>query len=332
VEWYWSEAIDIVCALMDSDMAPVRILVVDDDAVSREVIALHLAAAGYAVETAESGDAALLRLGAAGSPPGVVLTDLQMPGIAGAELGRRLREVCGAGTLLLAMSGSEPEEAVRREFDGFLSKPFAIGAVAAAIAGFAASAEGVGTSERPGSGRESGRALHDAPHTTPSASWRGPRLSDDETVAKMGHKGSMVASETAVGVDGTRTTLFAIPALNEAVYRKLAGAMRRERLEQLYALCLSDAEARIVAMRRSASDGDDVAYRKEAHAIKGGCGMMGALELQSLATSMEERGLDDANHVASLDEFMLSCERLRRILVARASEEKDPETEGEDTR
>jgi hypothetical protein len=34
---------------------------------------------------------------------------------------------------------------------------------------------------------QSGRASHDAHHTTPPASWRGPRLIDDETVAKMGH-------------------------------------------------------------------------------------------------------------------------------------------------
>jgi CheY-like chemotaxis protein/HPt (histidine-containing phosphotransfer) domain-containing protein len=256
---------------MDIDMVPVRILVVDDDAVSREVIALHLEAAGYAVETAESGDAALRRLRAAGGLQlAVVLTDLQMPGTAGAELGRRLREVCGAGTLLLAMSGSEPEKAVLREFDGFLSKPFAIEAVAAAIAGSAPSAEG------------------------------------------------------ARGGD--------ILALNEGVYRKLVGAMRCERLEQLYALCLSDAEARIVAMRRCASNGDDTAYRKEAHAIKGGCGMVGAAELQSLATSMEERGLGDANYVATLDEFMVACERLRRILVAHATEEKSPGAQGEDAR
>ena len=41
---------------------PVQILVVDDDEVSREVLALLLHGAGYAVETADSGDAALLHL------------------------------------------------------------------------------------------------------------------------------------------------------------------------------------------------------------------------------------------------------------------------------
>jgi CheY-like chemotaxis protein len=259
----------IVFALMNIDKVRVRILVVDDDAVSREVIALLLEQVGYAVDTADSGDAALLQLdAAAGSWPAVVLTDLQMPGIAGGELARQLRGLCGAGTVLVAMSGSEPEGAVRREFDGFLLKPFTIAALEAVIAG---------SSER---------------------------------------------VDGAAGRD--------VPSLDEGVYRKLVGSMRSERLEQLYALCLSDAEARIAGMRRAASDGDDAGYKREAHAIRGSCSMVGAVELQTLATSMEERGLSNANHVASLDEFMLACERLRRILVGHASEENVPGTQGED--
>ncbi len=69
-------------------------------------------------------------------------------------------------------------------------------------------------------------------------------------------------------------------------------------------------------MRQAASDGDDAAYKREAHAIKGGCGMVGALELQTLATSMEKDGLSD-DHVASLKEFIVACERLRDMLIAR---------------
>src|SRR5260370_33365947 len=67
--------------------------------------------------------------------PKVVLADMQMPGIAGDELARRLREVCGARTMLLAMSGTDSEEEAKREYDGFLLKPFTMEELAAAIAG-----------------------------------------------------------------------------------------------------------------------------------------------------------------------------------------------------
>jgi len=108
----------------------------------------------------------------------------------------------------------------------------------------------------------------------------------------------------------------AATVLDEVVYTKLAGSLRRSQLEQLYTLCLADADRRIATMRQAASGNQDAAYKREAHAIKGGCGMVGALELQTLATSMEERGLRD-DHVASLKEFIVACERLRGMLIAR---------------
>jgi CheY-like chemotaxis protein len=234
---------------------PVKVLVVDDDALSREVLALLLDRAGYLVETADSGDDALLHLQAAHLPPQVVLTDLQMPGTAGKELALRLRGVCGPATTLLAMSATAPDDGSDRGFDRFLLKPFTMETFAAAIAGKTAKAA-----------KESNGAT--------------------------------------------------APVLDEVVYTKLAGSMRRNRLEQLYALCLADAETRIATMRQAAAGEDDGAFKREAHAIKGGCGMVGALELQTLATSMEERGLSD-DHVASLKEFIVACERLRGMLIAR---------------
>jgi CheY-like chemotaxis protein len=233
---------------------PVRILVVEDDEVSREILELLLHAEGYEVESVDSGDAALAHLQTMQPLPGVVLTDMQMPGTTGDALATRVRDLCGAETLVFGMSASELEDGEGREFDGFLLKPFGMETLSKAIAG--------------------GR--------------------------------STVGNEPS-GTDDS--------VLSRIIYEKLAGSMPRPRLEQLYALCLTDAKNRIASMRRAASDGDDGAYRKGAHAIKGGCGMVGAIELQSLATSMEERGLCD-DHIASLDEFILACERLRRILVA----------------
>ena len=255
----------IVFALMSKETIPVRVLVVDDDEVSREVLAVLLEGAGYAVNTADSGDAALLHLAAVtGSNPDVVLVDMQMPGTAGGELARRLRDVCGAGTSLLAMSGSEPEETARRGFDGFLLKPFSMGEFGAVLDG-------------------DGAAMEES----------------DESFSMLKLK------EESAGI------------LNEAVYEKLAASMKQSQLEQLYAMCLEDVEKRIAGMRAAASRHDDATYKREAHAIKGGCGMVGATELQTLATTMEEQGMGVANQVAPLDEFLLACGRLRRILVAR---------------
>ena len=101
------------------------------------------------------------------------------------------------------------------------------------------------------------------------------------------------------------------------MYRKFASSMPPPQLEKLYTLCLNDAETRLTTMQQAAADGNDAAYKAEAHAVKGGCGMVGALELQTLATSMEKHGLSD-DHVASLKEFTVACERLRGMLIARA--------------
>jgi PAS domain S-box-containing protein len=64
-----------------------RLLLVDDDPIVREVIAEHMALAGYAVTAACSGDEALAMLDA-GERVDLVLTDLSMPGIDGLTLAR----------------------------------------------------------------------------------------------------------------------------------------------------------------------------------------------------------------------------------------------------
>jgi CheY-like chemotaxis protein len=66
-----------------------RVLVVDDDADSREILKLVLGDAGFMVETARDAREALERLRAA--QPDLILSDLQMPGMSGLDLIRTLR-------------------------------------------------------------------------------------------------------------------------------------------------------------------------------------------------------------------------------------------------
>jgi CheY-like chemotaxis protein len=67
-----------------------RILVVDDDRSTRHLIRLQLRSAGYAVETAGDGAAALAKLRR--KPFDLVLLDVWMPGMDGLEMLARLRE------------------------------------------------------------------------------------------------------------------------------------------------------------------------------------------------------------------------------------------------
>jgi CheY-like chemotaxis protein/HPt (histidine-containing phosphotransfer) domain-containing protein len=98
------------------------ILVIDDDLVSREVIATVLTMSDYTVHTAESGANALNLLDDGTCRPGVILMDFQMPGLSGSELIEQLRARSKA--FLYAISGSGAPAEVIEGADGFLMKPF----------------------------------------------------------------------------------------------------------------------------------------------------------------------------------------------------------------
>jgi CheY-like chemotaxis protein/HPt (histidine-containing phosphotransfer) domain-containing protein len=98
------------------------ILLIDDDLVSREVMATVLTMGGFSVHTAESGDASLALLTRGEVTPGLVLVDAQMPGLSGASLVEELRTRTQA--CIFAISASEPGAALSAACDGFLLKPF----------------------------------------------------------------------------------------------------------------------------------------------------------------------------------------------------------------
>jgi putative nucleotidyltransferase with HDIG domain len=119
-------------------MANERILVVDDEAMIRDLCSHILSAEGYQVTTASNGMAALEELGH--STIDLMITDIKMPGIDGLELFEQVKArtqdvvtifITGHGTLDTAI------ESLMRGVDGFILKPFAekelLGAVDRAI-------------------------------------------------------------------------------------------------------------------------------------------------------------------------------------------------------
>jgi CheY-like chemotaxis protein len=104
-----------------------KVLLVDDDAVSLELMALLLAHEGHQVVRANNAGTALELLSSDKSgPPDVLLVDLQMPGVSGGQLAEKVRAMGSPGPLLLAMSASEVQRQQLLAFDGFLLKPLAV--------------------------------------------------------------------------------------------------------------------------------------------------------------------------------------------------------------
>jgi DNA-binding NtrC family response regulator len=77
-----------------------RVLVVDDEEDAREMLSLILAQAGFDVDEAADGFAALTKLSR--YRPDVVVTDLRMPGMTGVDLLQRIRRIHGDVPVILA--------------------------------------------------------------------------------------------------------------------------------------------------------------------------------------------------------------------------------------
>ena len=111
-----------------------QLLLIDDDMVSREVLATVLTLSGFTLSTAEGGEEALKLIEGGGSDPEVILMDTQMPGLSGLPLVEALRERSRAR--IFAISGSQVPDEVTAAVDGFLLKPFGSEALRKALGKF----------------------------------------------------------------------------------------------------------------------------------------------------------------------------------------------------
>lgn len=101
-----------------------RILLVDDDPSLLSLLTMRLNAAGYQVQTAQSGEQALAMLPIA--KPHLVITDLRMEGMDGLSLFDAIRKShASVPVIILTAHGSIPDavEATRRGVFSFLTKP-----------------------------------------------------------------------------------------------------------------------------------------------------------------------------------------------------------------
>ena len=112
-----------------------RILVIDDDRVSRDTVAEVLTDEGYRVETAENGRAGLAVFQS--FRPDLVITDLQMPELDGLGVLARVREMQAELPVMIVTaspSRDAREQAERLRVTDYLSKPVELDVVLDRIA------------------------------------------------------------------------------------------------------------------------------------------------------------------------------------------------------
>jgi DNA-binding response OmpR family regulator len=105
----------------------VRILIVDDEPQIRRILRVTLAAKGYEVMEAASGEDALTLMRS--KKCDLLLLDINMPGITGLEVCRNLRgsaDRVGVAVVVMSTGEEHRAKALDAGADDYLSKPFGI--------------------------------------------------------------------------------------------------------------------------------------------------------------------------------------------------------------
>ncbi len=112
-----------------------RVLVVEDEAAIREVIALNLRMAGYDVTEAPSAEAALAAM-SGGVPFDVAVLDIMLPGMNGFSLCENIRRDSDSVGIIMLSAKSQEDDKIRGlsiGADDYMTKPFSVSELLARV-------------------------------------------------------------------------------------------------------------------------------------------------------------------------------------------------------
>lgn len=110
--------------IIDRNLSPISILLVDDEEDIRDVLGIYLKDLGYDVSTAENGEEALAIF--AQHKQMIVLSDIKMPGMDGIELLKRIKEMNPDTEVIMITGHGDMELAIKSlkfEAIDFITKP-----------------------------------------------------------------------------------------------------------------------------------------------------------------------------------------------------------------
>jgi CheY-like chemotaxis protein len=111
------------------------------------------------------------------------------------------------------------------------------------------------------------------------------------------------------------------PVISPETLAQFRGMMPEAAVVEIYAAVIADLTKRMQALEVAIAKGDDAEVRRIGHAIKGGCGMAGALQAARVGALFEEiSGESESNHLdnsmALLNDLRAAARNLERMLEA----------------
>jgi two-component system KDP operon response regulator KdpE len=110
-----------------------KILVIDDEKSIRKLLDVNLTAAGYNIALAKTGKEGLLEL--INFRPDIVILDLGLPDLPGAEVMKKIRERGSVPVIVLTVKDTDEDkiQLLDAGADDYLTKPFSVGELQARI-------------------------------------------------------------------------------------------------------------------------------------------------------------------------------------------------------
>jgi CheY-like chemotaxis protein len=111
------------------------------------------------------------------------------------------------------------------------------------------------------------------------------------------------------------------PVISPDTLAQFRGMMPESAVREIYSAVVADLSKRVQALEAAIARGDDPEIRRIGHAIKGGCGMAGAIQAARLGALFEEIPNDtESNHLdnsmALLSDLRAAARNLERMLDA----------------
>jgi CheY-like chemotaxis protein len=259
-----------------------RILLVEDNPVNQRVALAMLENLGFCVDVVDNGVEAVIA--STMVPYRAILMDCQIPALNGFDATAEIRDQWGASRLtpIIAVSTSATAHDKARGaavgMNGFLAKPLSVETLAAGMARWAPDRSGTGDdTSAPVTPQEPAGSRHDPPATTRP-------VFDLEVVERL---------------------------------QRLGDAAGEDLMGQLAAVFLTDAENRMVALRRALADDDGPALMLQAHTLCGASANLGALELSRVCAQLATDGAvgDSGTGAALLGAVASELEHVRLALV-----------------